>query len=286
MKLLDTSAEAFEQAANRAENLLWDNGYPGRFLTIGRLPAAKGVSIETVDMFMGYSLGGRSPQSKDRNARQEDNAVRLIAPDKTVEEMAQQSDAALVYYHAMDGADGVFVVSNGAQTRPVLAAIREGATLEEAVNNAPTEPGKVNGKDAMIDLSSFEPDEPIFTPRITGVIDLREDAPTPFGLAVVRKNLETGNAIRTFWTADLADVQPGQGWAIQTYGINDPADRVTPVPHFEGAPYAFEPYDRLSETAASIEEAIGEATFAAAVVRRISVETGQFSGNSIINTRG
>lgn len=276
MELQTTEAGSIAEIQRR-EDLLHGNGYPGRWLALGR--------GEDENFFLAYSFGGRSDDSKNRRAILEGDAIRLVAPDKTPEEMAQVSDAALVYYHAMDSEQGVFVVSNGGQTRPVLRAIVEGATLEEAVESAPTEKGMMNGKEVDIDLSSFEPD-PINTPRITGVIDLRTEAGTQFGLAVVRKDLITEKPLRTFYTADLSDIEPGQGWAIQTYGANDPDDKVTPVPHFTGPPYGFDMNGGADDIARRVQEAIGEQTFAAAVVRAIDTTTRQFRQPFIINTRG
>ena len=235
---------------------------------------------------MAYSFGGRSDGSKNRTAIPlEDGSIRLVDPDKTPEEMAQVSDAALIYYNAMESAEGVFVVSNGAQTSPVLDALVDGASLEEAVTEAPTVPGMMDGKEIDIDLSSFEPDK-LNTDRITGVVDLRPNAVTPFGLAVVRKNLVTSEPVRSFYTAKIEDIRPGNSWAVQTYGVNDPDDLETPVPQFDQPPYAIVMIGNTHEVAGLVREAIGERTYAASVIHSISIATGRFSGHTIDNTRG
>lgn len=274
------SAE-YGPSIERSRSVLWNNGYPGRWLAIGR-----GEGIHEEELFLAYSFGGRSDGSKNRIAVPEGTAIRLIAPGADGELMAQASDAALIYYHQSDTAEGVFVVSNGAQTRPVLDAVYEGETFEDAVTNAPVQRGMVDGEEKDVDLSSYEPDSPINTARITGVVDLREEAQTPLGLAVVRKDLETGDPIRTFYTARLEELEPGQGWAIQTYGKNDPKDRETPVPSFDQPPYGFDIRGGTTEIASRVRMAIGEETFAAAVVRAIDISRRQFAGSTIINTRG
>lgn len=271
----------FATGLERGQELMWDNGYPGRWFGIGR-----GVEIHEEELFLSYSFGGRSDTSKRRVAVLEGTAIRLVAPGMTAEEMAQVPDAALIYYHSTDTEEGVFAISNGAQTRPVLDAVVAGASLEEAVTSAPVVQGAMNGEVIDIDLSSYEPDAPIFTPRITGIVDLRPEAVTAIGLAVVRKNLATGESIRSFYTAALDDIEPGQGWAVQTYGVNDPDDKETPVPHFDQDPYGFSMEGGTADIALRVQEAIGERTFAAAVVRAIDVGRRQFAGHAIINTQG
>jgi len=271
----------FEEGLARGQEVLEGNGYPGRWLAVGR-----GEGTHADRFYMAYSFGGRSEGSKNRQAVFDGEAVRLIAPGMTPEEMAKKADAALVYYHASDAKDGVFVVSNGAQTRPVLGAVVAGASFEQAVINAPTVKGMMDGEEVDIDLSSFEPDAPINTPRITGLLDLREEAITPFGLAVVRKNPETSQPIRSFVTGSQQDLKPGEGWAIQTYAWNDPSDRETPVPHFDQMPYGFDMSGDVSDIAARVQEAIGEQTFAAAVVRAIDIGRREFAEHQFINTRG
>lgn len=277
---LPTSEADFEASLERGAEVLWRNGYPGRWLAMGR-----GEGIHAGEFFLAYSFGGRSDESKGRTAIQEGNAVRLVAPGMSPEEMAQVPDAALIYYPASDTKSGVFVTSNGAQTRPVLDAVVEGRSFEEAVTNAPKVKGMMDGKEIEIDLSSFEPDK-LNTPRITGIVDLLFGDEKQFGLAVVRKNLETGEPDRSFYTANLEDIEPGQGWAIQTYGVNDPLDRETPVPPFSQEPYGFSMEGDSTAIAQRVRKAIGKQTFAAAVVRVINISQREFSGSTIINTRG
>ena len=271
----------FDHDPDRQQELLQGNGYPGRWLAMGR-----GEGIHEGELIVAYSFGGRSDGSKNRTAILEGSAVRLVAPGMTGEEMAQVSDAALVYYHASDTKNGVFVASNGAQTRPVLDAVEEGSSFIDAIRNAPTVLGMMDGKEVPIDLSSYEPDAPINTPRITGIIDLRDGVSRPFGLAVVRKDPESGLPIRKTFEAHLDDIGPGEGFAVQTYGVNDPDDKETPVPHFTQDPYLVDMGGSVADIAQRTRESIGERTFAAAVVRTIDLSTSQFVGHAIINTRG
>ncbi len=278
---LPTSDAELAGAIARGQEVLWNNGNPGRWLAIGRAD-----ELDFDGFYMAYSFGGRSDGSKNREAVKDGNAVRLTVPNMTLDEMSQIPNAALEHYHCIDSKDGVFVVSNGAQTRPVLDAMVDGASLEEAISRAPTVKGPVGGEEVDIDLSSYEPDAPINTPRITGVIDVRPEAVTQVGLAVVIKNMQTEEPIRSFYTANLDDIPPGFAWAIQTYGINDPDDKETPVPHFDEAPYGVVMRGPTEVVAKNVRYAVGSRTFAAAVVRAIDVSRREFSGYTVINTRG
>lgn len=281
MAEFDPSREAFLESRDVMESVLLENGYPGRWLAIGR-----GIEAQEDKIYLAYSFGGRSDPSKNRKVIADGEALRLVAPGMTPEQMAAEPTADLIYYHASDVKDGVFVVSNGAQTRPVLDSLASGANFEEAVSTAPT----VQGKDKMIDLSSFEPDEPNFTPRITGYVDLRPDSESTFGFAVARRSPEdvdgTGDPIRTFYTAPLEALEPGLGWAIQTYGPNDPSDTVTPVESFNEDPYGVLMRGIDLDIVRHIKDSIGERTFSAAFVRTVDIPTGQFMGSVLLNSRG
>lgn len=277
---LPVSGSEYSEALVRGAGLLAENGYPGRV-------AIMGLSSDGKQLLQAYALGGRSPGSKNRILRQEaDYAVRAVDPTMSEAEIQEGGDA-LRHYVAMAASvdKGLYVVSNGAQTEPVRDALFDGVRLDVAVEAAPTVKGVFNGKEIDIDLSSFEPDEPINTPRITGVIDLREHATTPFGFAVVSKG-EDGEPVRNYYGAKLEDLHKGEGWGVQTYGSNDPNDRETPVPSFSGLPYRVEMQGDATEVAWHLQQTIGRATFAACAVRAIDLETGKPAGVTVIGTVG
>jgi len=183
---------------------LSDNIYPGRIVLMG-LSERGDVAIQA------YAIMGRSTGSHSRIFVDEGlGSVRTTAPGKTPDEMAATKNAELIYYQAAKAGEGVYVISNGAQTVPVYESILQGNDLDVAVKSSPTVGG--------VDLSKYEPDDPNFTPRITGVIDLREEAATPFGLAVVTKEPASDEPVHTTYTAsDIREVVPGVGFVVQTY---------------------------------------------------------------------
>jgi IMP cyclohydrolase len=162
---------------------LGENDYPGRIAMMG-LSATGDLAIQA------YAIMGRSTSSRTRIFTDEGaGSVRTTAPGKTQEEMAATENAELIYYQASAAGEGVYVISNGAQTDSVYKGILRGYTLGAAVETA-----AIVGN---VDLSRYEPDAPNYTPRITSVIDLRKNAPTPFGFSIVRKEPDTDEPIRT-----------------------------------------------------------------------------------------
>lgn len=68
-------ADRFE----RLDTLMSENGYPGRWLAMGRVE--DGVDrLFPGSLALAYSFGGRSDGSKDRVAVQDNDAIRLYSP--------------------------------------------------------------------------------------------------------------------------------------------------------------------------------------------------------------
>ena len=79
----------FERGLDQSQEVLWDNGNPGRWLAIGRPDEGIGKDHSN-DLYLAYSFGGRSDPSKNRMAVMEDGIIRLVAPGKTAEDMTSE----------------------------------------------------------------------------------------------------------------------------------------------------------------------------------------------------
>lgn len=242
------------------------NTYPGRVLAMG-VSSCGNLAVQAYGI-MGRSTGSRSRIFVDEGM----GSVRTVAPGKTPEEMSATENAELIYYQASMAGSGVFVVSNGAQTRPVYEKSLDGATLEDSVKAAPIVGG--------VDLSKYEPDEPNYTPRITGIIDLREDAPTPAGISVVRKDLKTEEPIRsTYETEDVRNIAPGLGFMVHTYlGDGDP------LPSFDQDPFAVLIEEDAVSTAHNLWRLLNRENRVALMTRSIDLETQKIVETCIINS--
>lgn len=197
--------------------LLRENEYPGRLIAMGR--GAGRTLIQA------YVLMGRSENSRNRALVEVKQGIKVVAPDKTQEEMEATPNSELIYYQAMKSSGPLSVVSNGAQTLPIFENLSQRKHyMDRAVNAA----GIVDG----IDLASYEPDAPNYTPRIAGAISLDLYSKF-FGFSIIRRNPETEEAVQSTWgTFDLDKLPEKTGYCIHTY--NEDGD---PLPSFDGEPY-------------------------------------------------
>ena len=188
-----------EAAKTNFARHLEQNPYPGRGLVIGR--DARG------DWLQVYWIMGRSPNSRNRVFEAEGSTLRTAPHDP-----AKLKDPTLVIYQAMLELPGVHIVTNGDQTRTVYDEIASGGSFESALQKR-----------------EREPDAPNYTPRISGLIDLREGEPA-FALSILKANpADPDRTDRTSFRP--APPPPGLGLALTTYqGDGDP------LPSFRGEP--------------------------------------------------
>jgi IMP cyclohydrolase len=108
------------EAANRTfDRSIAQNRYPGRGLVIGRNGAG--------DWTLVYWIMGRSEHSRNRQFVAEGGLLRTRAFDES-----RVADPSLIIYEAMLELPGVWLVSNGDQTRTIADALNSGATFESA----------------------------------------------------------------------------------------------------------------------------------------------------------
>jgi IMP cyclohydrolase len=188
--------------ANFAQHLA-SNPYPGRGLVLGR--AESGASWLQV-----YWLMGRSENSRNRVFVADGGALRTEAADP-----AKLADPSLIIYEAMLELPGVYLVSNGDQTRTVYEVMETGGRFEDA-----------------LEMREREPDAPNYTPRITGVIDLRLGEAS-FALSILKANAAQP-ALTDRTTFRPASPPPGFGLGLTTY-LGDGS----PLPPFRGEPLWF-----------------------------------------------
>jgi hypothetical protein len=189
-----------DRAEQEFSRRLVQNRYPGRGLVLGR--------SEDGDAWLQlYWIMGRSANSRNRVFVADGATLRAEPFDASAVE-----DPSLILYEAMLELGPVYLVSNGDQTRTLHDAIRRGGSFEGALTTR-----------------EREPDAPNFTPRISGMIDLRGAEPA-FALSVLKAN--RADSARTdrhaFWPAPPP---PGLGLGLTTYQGDG-----SPLPSFEGEP--------------------------------------------------
>ncbi len=174
--------------------------YPGRLIIIGATGGAGKAAIV-------YAITGRSPSSQARKLVHRDGGI-WVQP--TNEETLKTGNVDLLVYPAVLIANGGIAVSNGKQTADVRDRLRPGGDPVSALSSA------LAGWD-------YEPDAPIFTPRISGCLIGGGAA-----LSVVRRGL-SGETLRNYFEVGL---RQGEGRLVSTYD----GPNTDPLPVFSGEP--------------------------------------------------
>lgn len=187
--------------ADQYINGLKENAYPGRGIVIGLTP--DGTRLVQV-----YWIMGRSENSRNRVFIQEENGfVRTEAKDP-----AKLTDPSLIIYYPVKHVNGAHIVTNGDQTHTIYEALQAGGSFESALATR-----------------TYEPDAPNFTPRISGLVDLKDDQ-FAYKLSILKSGDNTEEqTLRHTYSYEKAI--PGFGHCIHTY-----AGDGNPLPSFQGEP--------------------------------------------------
>ncbi|MDR3210136.1 MAG: IMP cyclohydrolase [Oscillospiraceae bacterium] len=231
-----------------ARAVLRANSYPGRGIILGRgEDNACAVAV--------YFIMGRSENSRNRVFEETDDGIRTRAFDP-----ARLTDPSLVIYHPVRAADGRTIVTNGDQTDTIAAFLRDGRDFRDALRTR-----------------AFEPDGPIWTPRISGILE-RDGS---YSLSIL-KSVQGDSSLccRHFFEYDAPI--PGLGHLLHTY-LRDG----DPVPSFEGEPIpvGIETAGGLEKYAREIWDALDPQNKVALMAREIEIASGAWR-QIIINRYG
>ena len=174
--------------------VLADRPYPGRVIVVARTGA---------DISCAYAATGRSEASRQRRIRLTDNG------DLMVEPTVGDADDPLRHYRAVRRTDNHFVLSNGTQTDPVADRLASGAPVAVALEDL-----------------EYEGDPPIYTPRITIVVD----SESRVWLGAAHRGSEGRASADTFVTRPGA-LGAGEGLLLSTYSgpVAEPVTNRIPV---------------------------------------------------------
>ncbi|HOP11597.1 MAG TPA: IMP cyclohydrolase [Oscillospiraceae bacterium] len=175
------------------EQALSKNTYPGRGILLGMNKDGEKV--------MAYFIMGRSENSRNRVfVETEGGGLKTEAFDPS-----KVTDPSLIIYHPVRRFNGMTIVTNGDQTDTIFAALRLGGSFESALRTR-----------------RFEPDEPNFTPRISGIY-----ADAEYKLSILKSAPQNPTAVyRQFF--EYTPI-PGVGHLIHTYDCDG-----NPLPSFTG----------------------------------------------------
>ena len=180
------------------EQELKNNAYPGRGIVIGK--SANGKYAVAA-----YFIMGRSSNSRNRVFVTEGEGIRTEAFDPS-----KLEDPSLIIYAPVRVLGNKTIVTNGDQTDTIYEGMDHQLTFEQSLR-----------------CREFEPDEPNYTPRISGIMHV-EGGGYSYAMSILKSNHGDGSSCvrNTFaYQTPLA----GEGHFIHTY-MHDG----NPLPSFEG----------------------------------------------------
>ena len=231
------------------EQELKNNAYPGRGIVIGRTP--DGAHAVTA-----YFIMGRSQNSRNRIFAEEGDGIRTQAFDPS-----KLEDPSLIIYAPVRVLGNDTIVTNGDQTDTIYAFIRDGLF-----------PGY--SFEAALATRTFEDDEPNFTPRISGVVDMRLGG---YKMSILKSCEGNGDSVQR-QTFDYPQPVAGEGQLLTTYQKDG-----NPLPSFAGEPLRVTVDETdPNEFAGKVWEALDPDNKVSLFVRAIELGTGDYE-DVIIN---
>ncbi len=176
------------------------NEYPGRGIVLGMDDAGEHLVIA-------YFIMGRSENSRNRIFLEKEGGIITKAYDES-----KMVDPSLIIYAPVRTLGDTTIVTNGDQTDTVYDFLAQGKTFEEALRTR-----------------TFEPDAPNYTPRISGLVTLKENKAS-YKLSILKSD-ENDPAYPRRYFYEYEAPRPGIGHFIHTYRCNG-----QPIPSFEGEP--------------------------------------------------
>ena len=218
--------------------LLRSNPYPGRGIVLGR-------SADDTKAVMAYFIMGRSENSRNRVFVETPDGIRTQAFDPS-----KMTDPSLIIYNPVRVFGASTIVTDGAQTDTIREGLAAGKTFSQALHTR-----------------TFEPDEPNYTPRISGLVKKDGD----YVLSILKSaGGDPASCRRYFFTYEKP--LAGQGHFIHTY-MGD----VNPLPSFEGEPEQVTiPSETPEEFAQLIWESLNEDNKVSLFVRYVDLMTGSW----------
>lgn len=226
--------------------IISSNSYPGRGIIIG-------VDENRSNITIAYFIMGRSENSRNRIFVLDDEDIRTKAFDES-----KVTDPSLIIYKPVRVMGGTTIVTNGDQTDTIFDGLKNGKSFEQSLRTR-----------------TFEPDEPNFTPRISGIITLN-DTDVEYKLSILKSCNGNSNSIQRFFF-EYSKPLSGQGHFIHTY-IKD----ANPLPSFCGEPHLVKISGNLEQFGDDIWQSLNNDNKISLFTRFIDIKTG-ISQTRIIN---
>ena len=213
--------------------------YPGRGIILGKSDDGKNVVFA-------YFIMGRSVNSRNRIFDVYGDDIRTKAFDESL-----LCDPSLIIYSPVKVFGDNVIVTNGDQTDTVYEYLKTGKSFEDALYTR-----------------TFEPDAPNFTPRISGLIELKDRLKLKFSILKSDEGDEN-QTLRFFYNYD--DPKSGEGFFIHTYKENG-----DPLKSFEGEPRKVGLCGDINNFSENLWNALNADNKISLAVRYIDIETGKY----------
>ena len=175
---------------------LGERPYPGRGIMLGMTPSGRSAAA--------YFIMGRSANSRNRVFEKTPDGIRTRAYDES-----KMTDPSLIIYHPVRRVGRGLIVTNGDQTNTLRDNMSIGRTFA-----------------ASLRMRCFEPDEPNYTPRISGLLNPDKS----YKLSILKATPGVGEPCQRFFF-EYEKAAPGLGLFIRTYeGFG------SPLPSYHGEP--------------------------------------------------
>ena len=213
--------------------------YPGRGIVLGKSDDGKNAVFA-------YFIMGRSVNSRNRIFEVHSDDISTKAFDESL-----LGDPSLIIYSPVRVCDKSVIVTNGDQTDTVYEYLKTGKSFEDALYTR-----------------TFEPDAPNFTPRISGLIELKDRL--KLKLSILKSDEGDENrTLRFFYNYD--NPKCGEGFFIHTYKENG-----DPLKSFEGEPKKVNLKGNIDKLTESLWNSLNTDNKISLAVRYIDISTGKY----------
>lgn len=224
---------------------LKSNSYPGRGIILGK-------SKDGTKAVIAYFIMGRSENSRNRIFTEFEQGIKTQAFDP-----AKLVDPSLIIYAPVRVYGNDTVVTNGDQTDTIYDFLSKGESFESALRTR-----------------TFEPDEPNYTPRVSGIVKTKEGF--SYKLSILKSANGNPDCAQRFFY-EYSNPQNGEGHFIHTYKCDG-----NPIPSFEGEPTLIEIKGNIDEFTDEVWANLNEDNKVSLFTRFIDIKTGEYE-TRIIN---
>ena len=230
-------------------DLLHSNDYPGRGIVLGKTPDGQHAAIA-------YFIMGRSVNSRNRVfVSQPDGGIITRAYDES-----KMTDPSLIIYAPIRVPEkGTWIVTNGDQTDTVRDFLNKGSTFEDALRTR-----------------TFEPDPPNYTPRISGLLTVKNSSMS-YKLSILKSDNGNAESVQRFFY-EYEQPAAGEGHFIHTYRCNG-----NPIPSFEGEPEWVSVENSFDTFTDRIWQKLNPENRVSLFTAFVNIDTGDLAASRIIN---